>query len=408
MTGLRYKVKSNLASEKIIYVLVIISILNLASHFTQNVLGVGNTYWISYIAWIMLFVYQCFLKIRITKNDSIWFFIICIGTIIGGLVGIIQGYLGVSDLFNISIFLIAVFSTKFISIKSELSMNSIKILFRIIWVIAIISVVYMVIMQGERIVPAVVNRDEYAQWGLVSFFRQRNIYASFLFFAVVASFFLLLYEKRKIYLISVVVFFIAVVSTGSRAALFSTILFFVLYCFFRTKNKWLLVLSGVVIIGYIVVQFDILHIFQSKFGHNTSLGVDSGIIRIMMWNSGFKKIFDDVNFIVGYGIGSSSQFLKDSRFTVESFHNVFMEYFFEGGIIQLLLVFISIKDSLIYVFRSNNNTYKQVWSATIMAYVFLCLFESGSALYMSNYFSVIATIIVVFIPRYVFKTEKVN
>lgn len=108
-----------------------------------------------------------------------------------------------------------------------------------------------------------------------------------------------------------------------------------------------------------------------KFYHSTTSGVDSGMIRIMMWKAGFEKLWGNLTIITGYGVGASSVFLRKSGFTVESFHNVYMESFFEGGIIQLMFTLISLKDSLKYIFKSKQKLYKETWGAIVCAYIFI-------------------------------------
>lgn len=399
---MRYQIKRNLP---LINILTMILIMNLASHFFQNIFRFGNTYWISYCCWLFLIVYQLCIGIRIKRNEYILFFLVAMGAVIGGIIGVIRGYLEPEDYFKIGIYLIAVISSKIILPTFSFNINNIKLLMFVIWSVAIIALLYLLFNQGNLIIPSL-QGDEYAQWGLYSFFRQRNIYAGFNFFAIMSTLFLYSLNKRKIYLISIVAFFLIIVCTGSRAALFSVLLFLTTYLFLRTKNKWMLVSVVIIALVFVISQFDLLNFLQMKFYHSTTSGVDSGMIRIMMWKAGFEKLWGNLTIITGYGVGASSVFLRKSGFTVESFHNVYMESFFEGGIIQLMFTLISLKDSLKYIFKSKQKLYKETWGAIVCAYIFYNMFESGSAIYMSNYLSVLATITIIIIPRYIYQTES--
>lgn len=379
--------------------------INLASHLFQNVFNFGNTYWFSYSCWILLFLCQLFVGIRVKKNEYILFFIIAIGVIIGGIIGMDQGYLELDDYFKLGIYLIAILSAKIVHPKFSLNIDNIRLLLLTIWLVAIAALLYLLSVQGNLIIPSL-QGDEYAQWGLYSFFRQRNIYAGFNFFAIMSALFLYGQNKKKIYLLSIIVFLFIIGCTGSRAALLASLLFLVVYLFLHSKNKWLLILFVFTSLAFILLHFDLLNFLKSKFYHSTNSGMDSGMIRIMMWLAGLRKLRGNFTIITGYGIGASSVFLKKSGFAVESFHNVYMESFFEGGIIQLTLIIISLLNSLKYIFKSKEKLYSEIWGAMVIAYAFYNMFESGSAIYMSNYLSILATIVIIMIPRYRFETES--
>ena len=57
-------------------------------------------------------MYQLFIGIRSNRNENISFFLVAIGSMIGGIIGVISGYLEPEDYFKVGFYLIAVISSR--------------------------------------------------------------------------------------------------------------------------------------------------------------------------------------------------------------------------------------------------------------------------------------------------------
>ena len=97
---------------------------------------------------------------------------------IGGIIGVISGYLEPEDYFKVGFYLIAVISSKVVHTNFSLYIKNIKVLMLVIWSIAITALLYLLFVQGNLIVPSL-QGDEYAQWGLYSFFSTKKYICRF-------------------------------------------------------------------------------------------------------------------------------------------------------------------------------------------------------------------------------------
>lgn len=382
-------------------------LINILSHLLQNVFFFSNTYRVSYFCWLFYFMY-CVLDGGKIARKGLHIWLVCmISCFMGYVNGILEGYLYAYDILNTGVFLLTFFSCIVVEPRRVLKEREVNLIFYSIWLSSIAASVYMFVKQGSLISGAL-NGSEYASWRIYSFFRQRNVYAGFCFISIVASLYLYVKKRQFIYIISILVMFFIVFVTGSRTALISSLIFLSLYIFKRTKNKYLLFLGACLVIIYMSLQSDIMSFVQEKFSHNTSSGMDSGFARIMMWSSGIKHLADGPGFIFGYGISSTASFLKMCGYTVESFHNVYIEYFFEGGLMLLLLIFTSVKKAIKRIRYIDNSDFRDIWFSAFIAYLFYCMLEAGQALFMSNFFSVTTTVLFILMPQSLCKVVSVN
>ncbi|EOU1940583.1 O-antigen ligase domain-containing protein, partial [Clostridium perfringens] len=88
--------------------------------------------------------------------------------------------------------------------------------------------------------------------------------------------------------------------------------------------------SGILFLGVLFIFFD-------KFFHLKFNMTDGGFTRLYIWKEFIISVFD-THFIVGNGIGYSAYFIQDILGRFESnLHNVFLNIFFELGIIGIVL-----------------------------------------------------------------------
>lgn len=392
---LKYK---HIRYSEYITLFAVILIVNVLSHFLKNVLNVGNTYWASYVCWIVYLVVCLFSNVRYSKRFFVLWMVLSISCLIGYVSGNSCGYLDNGDILNTGIFIMTMFSCLVINPIKKVQIWQLNVIFYIIWIFSVGAAFFMVIYQGHLITDAF-GGSEYASWGLFSFFGQRNVYAGYCFISVIAATYLYLKKGKAIYIITSISILIIILATGSRSSLVACLTFILMLLYLKTKKKWYLwVFVAIAFIG-IAIQFDVLSIMMKRFSHSTNLNVDSGVIRLRMWGSGIKNLVKNYKVLDGYGIGSTSLFLRHENFAVESFHNIYIEYLFEGGLVLIGVFVYSIISSIKKIKRVNDTDFRYIWIAGLISYLLYSSFESGMALFMSNYLSITSTIIFVLLPK---------
>lgn len=394
--------KIHLNRSTILYCLMIL--LNLLSHPLQNLFEFSNTYMISYVCWVILLIYSVFSNIKATYKELLICLVLMISLLIGYSMGLSKGYLKTVDILNVCVFILAFFLTKTVNINKRLDTRQLEAISNIIYLVSLLALAYMFVKQGG-LIPSSLQGSPYAAWGIVSFFHNRNVFAGFCFFSVIVSMYLYLQRKRIIYLISIAAFIFAIVCTDSRASLVGVLFFLGMYFYLKTKRRLLLVLVCLVSAVVLVFQFNLLGYVFENFSHISPTGEESAMGRISMWVAGFKELTENFGILFGYGVGSSERFLIYNGFRVGSFHNVYVESLFMGGIVMLACVIYSLVGSIKLILKSKNDNYRKIWLAGILAFIVYCLFESGSAPFMSNYFSVTVTILFIVVPKLIYKTE---
>jgi len=178
-------------------------------------------------------------------------------------------------------------------------------------------------------------------------------------------------------------FFLGVVSLilgGTRAATIAGLLsiFPLLLTFANRKNiKWLLFLViPPLLLGYILFQHSSVERMNFLLERYS---IDAGLSdREIFWKKSFSEI--DKNPLLGRGIGAAENVLSDS------FHNAYLEIWFNTGLFGLLLFLASqicFLYRIAYLARISNVSEIRSVLALVLGYmigfIFMCIFESIGA-----------------------------
>jgi hypothetical protein len=146
-------------------------------------------------------------------------------------------------------------------------------------------------------------------------------------------------KNAGLYLLTIMIGFFLLFEGGSRGPVLSIlIVFFIQQSYFISKKKLLLMVIGIILfllIGFIFIGG---YLFETDFY--------SIYARFDLFNA----LYDfDFNFIKGFGIGSFSILILGEDITYYP-HNIFLELFFENGLIGLLLFIV-----ILYLFFKSFN-----------------------------------------------------
>ncbi len=146
-------------------------------------------------------------------------------------------------------------------------------------------------------------------------------------------------KNAGLYLLTIMIGFFLLFEGGSRGPVLSIlIVFFIQQSYFISKKKLLLMVIGIILFLFIGFIFIGGYLFETDFY--------SIYARFDLFNA----LYDfDFNFIKGFGIGSFSILILGEDITYYP-HNIFLELFFENGLIGLLLFIV-----ILYLFFKSFN-----------------------------------------------------
>ena len=383
-----------------LFFLIIIIFLNSLVDNIPGIISYGT-----YIAITVIFTCM-FLKGRLAMRGkwSIFVLIIMMLGIVSSLLGEKYFYGVTKDLHMQLFFCIFVLTTVCIKWNKYISLDFGHIVMRTLLIIGIFASIYSLIFQGNNILDILIKNDYHAYESYKSFFSQRNVFASFLLYACMAS--LYFSKNNKKYLIFILIFGIEIFLTNSRMALFSLSIMLCLYLYFNSCNRW----SGALIALIIVIPcfyYVIIPLILNRFIHVTHLGVSSDEMRVAQLTMGLNKIIGDKKLLLGYGMGSGSLFLK-KHFNYGSFHNEYMDILFQGGIVTLTFYIATWIFCCKKILLMKNDKLKWPLLSTACVHVIYALVESDNTLFYNTYFSYLATLIFCVLPQCADKKDSIN
>jgi hypothetical protein len=137
------------------------------------------------------------------------------------------------------------------------------------------------------------------------------------------------FKNLGLYLLTIMIGFFLLFEGGSRGPVLSVLIVFLIkQSYFISKKKLLLMIAGMIL--FLLVGFIFIggYLFETDFY--------SLYARFDLFNA----LYDfDIKFIKGFGIGSFSILILGEDITYYP-HNIFLELFFENGLIGLLLFII--------------------------------------------------------------------
>ena len=158
------------------------------------------------------------------------------------------------------------------------------------------------------------------------------IYMIYLYICAFDNFNINLIEKISFIILGIVTVLL-LLSRTAQVAIIIPIVFLAFYSMRNLNYKYrigIYAVSGILFLGALFVFFD-------KFFHLEFNMTDGGFTRLYIWKEFIISVFD-THFIVGNGIGYSAYFIQDILGRFESnLHNVFLNIFFELGIIGIVL-----------------------------------------------------------------------
>jgi O-antigen ligase len=176
--------------------------------------------------------------------------------------------------------------------------------------------------------------------------------------------------SKKWRLANICVFFVmfyAIILTGSRGGTLASILSLIIFITFNLKMSKKRILNMITIFLILFIGIILFKIFVNPYIlQRFSLAIieqDQGSGRLNLWAIGWSMI--KLNPILGYGIGSYS------GFTGQGMHNTFLLYWFETGIIGLLLFIISICIILIKLYKKQEYLGFSILAGAIIVICFL-------------------------------------
>ena len=164
----------------------------------------------------------------------------------------------------------------------------------------------------------------------------------------------------------------------------------------KTKNKTFVIVIGVIAL-FPILYYIVLPMF-SNLAHLTNDGISSSEIRLQNWVSGIQKLIQESALINGLGMGSEVNFLREFR-RYGSFHNVYIDLLFQGGIIKLSIYLFALKEIWTTIRKSSDVNVKMVISAAFIAFFAHSLVESGAMLFSNTYCSFLSTVCFAIIPQ---------
>lgn len=389
------------------FVIAVIIILNAGSHYLYNVFEVGNIYYASYIGWVLLLLAIFTLgNARIKKNGMYIFILLILVFTIGAFSGEIIIDHGFSDI-HVGIFTaiayLCLYGVDFKKVHFDIDYS---LFCKIILIIGILSVFYAIVFQQSYMIELIKrNNISWNSWQLVSFFRQRNIFSQYCYIASICALLLYTEKKNKAYIVALALFGGIIILTNSRAALMGYVVLIGLYICLKRKNKYLFLMMSVIVLLLFAYAFDLFGNASTIFYHETSKGNDSGAIRLLMWRDCIKFLFQQNVFMFGLGMGAESHFLMP-KYGVGSSHSVYVDAMFDGGIVFLAVIFLSLYRTMKTVLKIKQLEIKNLYVAAVISFLLYGFLEAGMALFGSNYFSITASILLIFLPQFIQRKES--
>lgn len=383
--------------ERLWLLFTIITIfLNIFVRILSGVISYGI-----YIALIVLTVYTVVKgKIPVRKG---WM-LVCVCLLISGIISSLRG----NEVFGNTLndvhqhFFFTIFMCLAICVdwNSYLSYSFLVILLKSIYIIGIIASLYALIFQGHYI-PSILLENSYVGYtAFKSFFYQRNVFACMLFFSSIATLYLYAKSEKKRYIICLLLFGVEIYLASSRASLVAWALMICIYFYKKTRNK--IFVAMLAAIFAVPMAYYVVFPLFTGLQHITSLGVSSIDIRFNQWTLGLEKLRAEKAFLMGLGMGSEASFLR-MFVSYGSFHNVYLDIVFQGGVVKLYIYVCALFFSFKKITKMEEVNTRNVLQAAFIAYIVYSFVESDAIMFSNSYFSFLSTVLFCVIPQTSFK-----
>ena len=322
-----------------------------------------------------------------------------IGCVVGAMAGVqVYGDSGVGSAVGFLFGLVAI-----LSFAGRLNKADVAMLIYVILLFGIAAALYAFVFQADRWTSVLRgNQVGSNSWRYFSFFGQRNRFAACLYLSTVCGASLFTMTRRKSLAIAVVFLLLQIAITNSRTA-FVAALISVLACVILTsKNRLLLCLSlGCAILLGVSLFSDALSSHLSAFFSHYG-GFDSASARTDMWEYGLSELSEYGMWLSGFGTGTQDVVLSP-LFGVSSFHNMYVELMFEGGVIKIGTYLLLIAGSVLLA-KSNSafaewRLFRTLYLPLLISWLAFSMLESGATPFSTTFFSFLTSVLLVMLPR---------
>ena len=207
----------------------------------------------------------------------------------------------------------------------------------------------------------IIHFRSFDKFRLGRYFDNENGVAAYASIGFATSLYLVLFSKKKLYwlmIVPVAASFLVGLTTGSRTFLIMSVIFVILFLFFKFKKHpfiFLISLGILVGVGIIVINLPFLSTLKERlfrfvgtlFGGNTK--VDTSTVERIVWTDygfylGFKKL------IFGYGVDGFSHFSGVGTYS----HSNYAELLCDFGLIGLVIFYLPLIILLYKAITSKN------------------------------------------------------
>lgn len=246
-----------------------------------------------------------------------------------------------------------------------------------------------------------------------SFFNSRSNFCLLLCIDSVIC--LYLHEKNKfklVYIFYYLFFFGNIVLTNART---SIIVMVCITGFYMVQNKTRKIYAILFSTGLLLVLpwgqiFTEVVNFKTKynllFERNTGADLSNG--RFELWRNAWRGT-NGVSFFIGHGIGSKDTYLSYINSSVLSFHNMWVDLFFEGGLIIVCLYINIIRDVVTRVKKSVlKSPEKHLFYNFFLVLILVGMGDAIGTLFFLDTFSIVTTLLFITCPLCLINAVKCN
>lgn len=301
------------------------------------------------------------------------------------------------DVINILVRFLSVFIYIFIPSKLNISKESFNKFMKYFVILSLVASMYNIIINFSALPSLFAVNNPYS---LVfsSFYFNRNAYAQFLLFSIIANTFLWIEKQTKFSFFIYIMLLINIFLTLSRTVIGLTILYFIIIYFFyfrKKKSNRITFLLLIIIFVVIVVSNQEIRNFISIMLIRKDVGTSG---RTFLWSTGLS-ILGNTNWIFGTGYFASSNYIQSLGYNLTEFHSFYIETLVGGGAIDLfmhLLIFYYAFKNVIFIFKYDKNN-GMIYFASYIVFAIYGVVESASFFTM-GYVGTLFTIFLLTIP----------
>lgn len=297
------------------------------------------------------------------------------------------------DYFNMIIKILNIFVFYVLFRNISVSKESIITFMQLIVKASIIACLFSLVFEIKEIIsiPRITNTNLI---NINSFFANRNQFSSFLLTGIIANLFIVVNKKNKrlnYILFGLQIFFILI--TFSRGAIFSVAsIIIMLILQYGDYKKFVGIFLAIILILTVFLSTGIFDYILKNFIRSSNF--DSG--RKAIWSYGYDIIGE--NYLTGVGRYTGISIAQSKGMELSEFHNMYMEFFVNGGIIEIVFIFMLIGSIYINLIRRcPDNDYIKIFRIAYLVFFMRGAVESLS-IFSLGYSDTIYTIFYITLP----------